>query len=144
MMRSAISVASALALIGAGGCVATTGRVQEVSALEVRDTRSGFGESFDAAVESLFDAGYIIDMVDRPSGVVRGHRVIWPQSLSGSNYISLTVTLQRQGAGYRVRATTTDAGTQTVLPSRINEFWKLMREHVALSPVPEAAGAKGR
>ena len=119
----------------------------QLNALETREVDAGLPETFSAASNALFDAGYTISMSDREGGLLTGTRAIdrsvqrfWlNRKIENVNFtISIMIrAINSERCSTRVK--TAVNGSQRVDERAIDEFWMLMRRQVLMKK-PLASG----
>jgi hypothetical protein len=131
----AIVLAAALAACQADQKYSQT----ELSALQTREYDASFETTFDAAVNAMFDGGYVIRSSDRRGGFLsasKSHFDAW------RGYASEVVQIKVEGAGHgrtSVRVSTTDGGQQHVNKEQIDEVLNLIDQRlVSGTALPEA------
>jgi hypothetical protein len=117
-----------------GGCGTPRAAAPELrAAVECRHFRDAPPKVFDAAVETVFDTGYLVIMCDRRTGIVAGHDARDYREGLPSAQISVLV----DGARGLVRVTPGHVGGHAPSDAEIGEFYRLMGERVTLEACAE-------
>jgi hypothetical protein len=122
----------------------------QMNALETREVDAGFNETFNAASNALFDAGYTISMSDREGGLLTGTKAdnkraerAWFNN-PGIEDDQYTVSIQLRETGPQrcsVRVKTSTNGEPVVNRKAIDQFWVLMQRQVLMKEPTTVAGA---
>lgn len=126
------------------GCASQKKYTQaQMNAIEVRIVDANFDETFNAATNALFDAGYIIGMSDKDAGLLTGSQVrtlgFWESFAAESPYQSMVMTLQvieESDTRCRVRVKLALNGVTTVNEKVVDQIWVLMQRQVLMSAPP--------
>jgi hypothetical protein len=150
-MRGVLLGAVCSAAVMLGGCQSEPRYTQaQLNALETREIDAPLAETFTAASNALFDAGYTISMSDRAGGLVTGTKrhdrkrdeMFVKKSERWREY-TLSVQVRRlEPKLSAVRVKSAVNGEPRVDRDTINEFWVLMQRQVLMHeplPRPEIA-----
>jgi hypothetical protein len=142
MLRAVVAVAllaaSALAL---PGCATQPKYSQaQLNAIEVRIVEASFDDTYTAAANALFDAGYIIGMSDKDAGLITGGQTrmlgFWEAMAADAPYQSLVMSIQiveESENRCRVRVKTQISGITVVNREAVDAIWVLMQRQVLMS-----------
>ncbi len=136
-----------------GGC-GTTSNLQKYSqaqlnAIETRTVEASMQETFQAASNALFDAGYTIAMSDRQGGIITGQRGkdntaarMWISPLITDTRFVISIQVREQSDQQSdVRVKSSINGEPYVDEKAINQIWTLMQRQVLmkepLAPIDE-------
>jgi hypothetical protein len=139
-------------LLSTVGCASTQLTQAQLNAIETRDVDASMSETFSAASNALFDAGYTIAMSDRQGGLLTGKKSqdktserIWV-----SPYIKdteFTISMQVREIGPKrcaVRVKTAINGEQQVDQKAVDQIWTLMQRQVLMKePLSDMAANGG-
>jgi hypothetical protein len=158
MRHIAVSCVVGLSICGCmmlAGCEAPGPKLSQaqMNALETREVEASFDDTYRAASNALFDAGYTIAMSDKSAGLLTGSRAkdrsaerMWgDQSIRDTVFL---VSMQITNVGPKnssVRVKTSINGEARVDPQAINQLWVLMQRQVMMKeplPVIETPAAK--
>lgn len=149
MMRCGFFGVMLAAAVTLGGCRGGPTYTQaQLNALETREIEAPLAETFTAASNALFDAGYTISMSDRAGGLVTGTKrhdrkrdeMFVKKSERWREY-TLSIQVRRlEPKLSAVRVKSAINGEPRVDPATINEFWVLMQRQVLMhEPLPRPA-----
>ena len=146
-----LALASCMSL---AGCATTPSYTQaQLNAIETREVDASMDETFSAATNALFDAGYTIAMSDRQGGILTGTRGkdnssarVWVSPyITDTNF---TMSIQVRENGPRLTTTrikTSMNGEQVIDKKAIDQIWTLMQRQVLMKEplMPTAEPASG-
>ncbi len=130
--------------LGSGGCVTTSNLHRysqaQLNAIESRIVDAELEETYQAATNALFDAGYTIQMSDRVGGIVTGYRGkdnsaarFWVSPLIRDTQYLISIQMRKISARQtNTRVKTSTNGEPYVNEDAINEIWKLMQRQVLM------------
>lgn len=133
------------------GC-ATAGKnysQAELNAIETRTVLASFDETFSAAANALFDAGYTISMSDREAGLISGAAGkdntaarFWISPLIQDTRFAISIQIRDVGNNEcAVRVKTSVNGEPVVDKKAIDNIWILMKRQVLMKePATSAEG----
>jgi hypothetical protein len=126
------------------GCAADKHYSQtELTTLQSREFDAAYDRTYEAAINALFDAGYVIRSSDKDAGFVSASRV-GGDSWSGYAHQVAQVKLAAAGPRTAVRISTTDGTQQRLDKKQIDELLNLIdRRLIADTGVPAAAAPRG-
>jgi hypothetical protein len=144
MPRVAAIVAGGLLL---AGCQADKHYSQtELTTLQSREFDAPYEATYTAAVNALFDAGYIIRSSDKDAGFVAATRTV-SDAWAGVSFQGAQVKIDDAGSRTSVRVGTTDGmGQQRMNKKQIDELLNLINRRLIgdlTTPQPPAAPAGG-
>jgi hypothetical protein len=115
-----LRILTSILVLGLGGCVTPDTKYSQtaLNALETREFDYSFDDTFNAAVNALFDAGYSVGASDKRGGFLRASR--WG---SGSVQIKVDQTGPKRTS---VRISTASGGQAHVDKPRIDELLNLI------------------
>ena len=150
MTRSACIVLSLLVLLSIGACTTPQKYSQaQLNAIETRDVDADLDETFKAASNALFDAGYTISMSDRQGGLLTGIRTDdkskarfwWSESIEDVEFTISVMMREYDSTRCAVRIKTSVNGTQKLDENAIDVFWRLMQRQVLMhEPLANVSG----
>ena len=153
LMRQAFGLVVVFVALWAAGCSGSNVNrytQAQLNAIETRVVDAGLDETFQAASNALFDAGYTISMSDRAGGIITGYQGkdntaarIWVSPLIQDTRFIASIQMRSSGARTTdVRIKTSRNGEPYVNEKAINELWTLMQRQVLMKE-PTAAGPIG-
>lgn len=112
----------------------------QLNAIETRTVEASMHETFQAASNALFDAGYTIAMSDREGGIITGQRGkdntaarVWVSPLISDTRFVISIQLREQAARQTdVRVKTSINGEPYVDEEAIDQIWTLMQRQVLM------------
>lgn len=111
----------------------------ELSTLQSREFDASYEATYNAAVNALFDAGYVIRSSDKDAGFVAASRM-GGSAWSGYHYYGVQVKIDAAGRRTSVRISTTDGGGQQKVDKEpIDELLNLIERRLVgdlTSPSP--------
>lgn len=122
----------------------------QLNAIETREIDASMEESYSAASNALFDAGYTISMSDRQGGLLTGTKAtdrsgerFWiSPAIENTNFV---VSIQLRSLGPRsttARIKTSVNGAPKVNKEAIDQIWVLMQRQVLMKSPVNPAPAK--
>jgi len=129
------------------GCQSPTPKLSQaqMNALETREVEASFDDTYRAASNAMFDAGYTIAMSDKSAGLLTGSRAkdrssdrMWVDQSIRDTLFLLSMQITSLGPkNCTVRVKTSVNGEARVNPQAINELWVLMQRQVMMKePLP--------
>lgn len=118
----------------------------QLNSIETRVVEAGLKETFDAAMNALFDAGYVIAVSDRDGGIITGSRavdqttarVLLSSAIRDTQYVmSIQVRETKAGRQCAVRVKLAVNGEARVHKETIDELWVLMQRQVLMKEPPK-------
>ena len=114
----------------------------ELTTLQSREFDASFEATYNAAINALFDTGYIIRSSDRDAGFVAASRVTG-DGWAGYQFQGAQVKVEAAGPRTSVRVSTTDGmGQQRVNKGQVDELLNMIDRRLVgdLTGAPPAAG----
>lgn len=117
----------------------------QMNALETREVEASFDDTYRAASNAMFDAGYTIAMSDKSAGLLTGSRAkdrsadrMWvDRSIRDTLFLLSMQITSIDSKNCSVRVKTSVNGEARVNPQAINELWVLMQRQVMMKePLP--------
>lgn len=112
----------------------------QLNAIETRDVDATFDETFSAASNALFDAGYTIAMSDRSAGLITGEAGkdntaarFWVSPLIQDSRFRISMQVRQTAPKLcAVRVKTSSNGEPVVDKKAIDNIWTLMQRQVMM------------
>ncbi|MHC4548166.1 MAG: hypothetical protein ACYTEZ_05250 [Planctomycetota bacterium] len=116
----------------------------QLNAIETREVEAAIEETFNAAAEALFDAGYVISVSDRDAGILTGFRSvdrtaerIWLSRHIRDRQYLLSLNVREVGPERcTVRIQLAINGEARVDKPTIDQIWVLMQRQVLMKEPP--------
>lgn len=156
-MRATAAILSLMLAGFLGGCAASAPRYSQaqLNAIESREVEASLDETFSAASNALFDAGYTIAMSDRQGGLLTGTKGkdntaarIWVSPYIQDTHFTVSVQMRQQAPKLTVtRVKTSVNGEPYVKKEAIDQFWVLMQRQVLMKeplPIPDEPKAASK
>lgn len=147
-MKTLLALASACALL-LTGCAAPAPQYSQaqLNAIETREVDASMNETFSAASNALFDAGYTIAMSDRQGGLITGSKAkdnssarIFNRDIRDTQFVMSMQIRETAPNRSAVRVKTSVNGEPRVDKKAIDQIWSLMQRQVLMKePLSEAA-----
>jgi len=120
----------------------------QLNAIETREVDAGLGETYNAAVSALFDAGYTISVSDRAGGIITGIREIdrqseriWVSTMIEDTKFAISIQMRKMSPQRTMaRVKLSINGEPRVDKETIDEIWTLMQRQVLMSAPPDMGG----
>lgn len=132
-------------IAGLSGCAGQPLYSQaQLNAIETREVDATKGDTFDAAANALFDAGYTVAMSDRSAGLLTGQKSdskaaerFWVSPYIEDTDFAISIQV-REVSSQRctVRIKTSVNGEPRVKEEAIDELWTLMQRQVLMKAPP--------
>lgn len=150
MRRTMLAILGVVLLTACGSSSRPQLTQAQMNALETREVEAGFAETFNAASNALFDAGYTISMSDRQAGLLTGTRVHSRRAerkkaknpLIEDEHRTVSFQIREVGTGRSaVRIKTALNGEPAVNKRTVDRLWVLMQRQVLMNAPPPVADA---
>jgi hypothetical protein len=146
MKRCAILLVSAAVVVvsALGGCGTSSNLSRysqaQLNAIETRTVEASLAETFQAASNALFDAGYTIAMSDREGGLITGQRGddktaerFWISPYIQDTRFIISIQVREQSSSQTdARIKTSKNGEPYVDEEAIDQIWTLMQRQVLM------------
>lgn len=135
-------------LVSLNGCVTQPNYTQaQLNSIETRIVDADFDETFNAASNALFDAGYTVSMSDREGGLITGTKGkdntaarIWISPAIRDTAYALSIQVREEAPQQcRVRVKSSVNGEPVVEKEAIDQIWVLMQRQVLMQTPPSVA-----
>ena len=116
----------------------------QIVAITTREVDASHTETFKAAIDALFDAGYTIDESDREGGILTGFKKddrsaerLWISPYIEDTVFRISVLVRERGPeSTAVRLSMSRNGEPYFSEALVDEFWRLMRRQVMMHAPP--------
>ncbi len=124
-----------------GACASQPKYTQaQLNSIETREVDASFDETYSAAANAIFDAGYTIAMSDRASGLITGEAGkdnssarIWVSPAIADSQFRISMQIRAiDGRRTSVRIKTSTNGEPVVDKKAIDKIWTLMQRQVLM------------
>ncbi len=140
-MKLLVIFAALVCGVFVAGCATTPKYTQaQLNSIETREVDASMEETFSAATNALFDAGYTIAMSDRQGGILTGTRGkdnssarMWVSSSIQDTRFAVSIQVRENGPRLTTtRIKTSMNGEQVVDKKAIDQIWTLMQRQVLM------------
>lgn len=116
----------------------------QLTALTTREVQASFGDTYKAATDAMFDAGYTIEESDRDGGILTGIQGkdqsaarFWVSPLIRDTVFRISVLLREVNTrSTTVRLSTSRNAEPYIDEKAIDQFWRLMERQVLMKAPP--------